>query len=173
MKYIFYIVNCFKFLCYLIAHKVRVYNEGKKIGLSLKRRLMHDMSKLRPSEFFRFVEIKYGPTPKNNGAYYKTYYKVLALHYSRNKHHPEYWMDKIPDSLYANSDKPVKVNMEDEIDIMEMCCDWYARSLQFNTNVMEFYHNHSKLRWVFSLRTSALIEKYLTLFRNNKKKIIN
>lgn len=48
---------------------------------------------------------------------------AIKLHWKHNSHHPEHYMN------YADMSR---------LDIMEMVCDWYARSLQYGTDLIDF-----------------------------------
>lgn len=60
--------------------------------------------------------------------------EALTLHYQNNSHHPEHY-----ESLLDMS----------KLDIMEMCCDWHARSIQFGTNFLDFVNTRHKNRFHF------------------------
>ncbi|RHB42166.1 hypothetical protein DW886_16750 [Enterocloster aldenensis] len=48
---------------------------------------------------------------------------AIKLHWKHNSHHPEHFKN------YADMER---------LDVMEMVCDWYARALQYGTDLMEF-----------------------------------
>ncbi|MNV77870.1 hypothetical protein D3C71_1713280 [compost metagenome] len=50
-----------------------------------------------------------------------------------------------------------------ELAIMEMCCDWYARSLQFGSNLLDFYESQKDKRWTFNDIHDNFIRKYISL----------
>lgn len=58
----------------------------------------------------------------------------IKLHWKHNTHHPEHFKNAIDMS---------------KLDIMEMCCDWYARSMQYNTNFLEFVQARQADRFHF------------------------
>lgn len=58
----------------------------------------------------------------------------IKLHWKRNSHHPEHYESCIDMS---------------KLDIMEMVCDWYARSLQYNTDFLEYIKEKQKTRFHF------------------------
>lgn len=60
---------------------------------------------------------------------------AIELHYKHNTHHPEHFQTPIDMS---------------RIDIMEMCCDWHARSTQYQTNFLEYVEKQQELRFHFS-----------------------
>ena len=59
---------------------------------------------------------------------------AIELHWKHNTHHPEHFQTPIDMS---------------RIDIMEMCCDWYARSMQYHTNYLEFVQKQQETRFHF------------------------
>lgn len=61
--------------------------------------------------------------------------EFLKLHYKNNTHHPEHWDD---------------VSQMPEMDVVEMCCDWHARSVQYGTNLLEFAKIRQECRFHFS-----------------------
>ncbi len=58
----------------------------------------------------------------------------IKLHWKHNSHHPEYYKTPIDMS---------------KLDIMEMCCDWHARSTQYGTDFLEFVKNRQDDRFHF------------------------
>ncbi len=59
---------------------------------------------------------------------------AIELHWKHNSHHPEHFKSAIDMS---------------KLDIMEMCCDWYARSIQYKTNYLEYVNKQNELRFHF------------------------
>lgn len=58
----------------------------------------------------------------------------IKLHWKHNSHHPEHFKNAIDMS---------------KLDIMEMCCDWYARSMQYKTDFLEFVKARQEDRFHF------------------------
>lgn len=58
----------------------------------------------------------------------------IKLHWKHNSHHPEHFKTPIDMS---------------KLDIMEMCCDWHARSTQYKTNFLEFVERRQADRFHF------------------------
>lgn len=86
----------------------------------LKRAIIHDLSKYSPEEAASFRSW----TLSMEGLTYGTeeYKRVSAsfakdnrLHYSVNRHHPEYWPNGISDMS--------------PLDLIEMLCDWKAKTV--------------------------------------------
>lgn len=59
---------------------------------------------------------------------------AIKLHWKHNSHHPEHYASPIDMS---------------RLDIMEMCCDWHARSTQFHTNFLEYVKKNQENRFHF------------------------
>lgn len=59
---------------------------------------------------------------------------ALMLHWKHNTHHPEHFKTPIDMS---------------KLDIMEMCCDWHARSMQYGTDLLEFVKKRQEDRFKF------------------------
>lgn len=102
------------------------------INLAVKelanRGIDHDNSKLTPEELEGYVN--YGPILDKAVIGTDEYNETLELmkkyneiHYSRNRHHPEFFDNGVDD-----------MNL---IDILEMFCDWCAKSDEKNTNVID------------------------------------
>lgn len=60
--------------------------------------------------------------------------EFLKLHYKNNTHHPEHWED---------------VSQMPEMDVVEMCCDWHARSVQYGTDLLAFARTRQECRFHF------------------------
>lgn len=59
---------------------------------------------------------------------------AIKLHWKHNTHHPEHF--KSPTDM-------------GRLDVMEMCCDWHARSTQYGTNFLEFVKIRQEDRFHF------------------------
>lgn len=143
--------------------------EDKAIGL-LQRILVHDFSKSLVDEFYGMAEFSHDVSAlknPNSNHVGSGKMKAIKLHWTRNDHHPEYWTITIPDTLTNSTPIPIDENMLD-LAIAEMCCDWYARSIQFGTDVMEFYEIKSKVRWKFTENQDKLIKKYLSMLQEKE-----
>lgn len=58
----------------------------------------------------------------------------IKLHWKHNTHHPEHFKNAIDMS---------------KLDIMEMCCDWHARSTQYGTDFLDFVQKRQADRFHF------------------------
>lgn len=59
---------------------------------------------------------------------------AIALHYKHNTHHPEHFKSVLDMS---------------RLDVLEMCCDWYARSTQYGTDFLGFVKTQQNERFHF------------------------
>lgn len=122
----------------------------------MKRAFEHDFSKLTDEEFYgmaKFVNEMQVTTDSNSGSEEKEYY--IDLHRNNNKHHPEYWTN---------------INDMTELDIMELACDWCSRSVQFNTDIIEFLEDVQETRFHFPEGIYNNIKKYLLIITEEVKK---
>lgn len=70
---------------------------------------------------------------------------AIKLHWKHNTHHPEHFKTPIDMS---------------KLDIMEMCCDWHARSMQYGTDLLEFVKKRQEDRFHFPAWMFAEIWHY-------------
>ena len=119
------------------------YNDALELA---KRCSMHDHSKFEMDEVAMFIKMLDGSEGrKPNGILTDEQRSLIEMHWKRNRHHPEFF------TCYTKMD---------EIDILEMVCDWYARSLQFESDFMEFVNKIPQERFGFDDEFFARIKKY-------------
>lgn len=121
MKYV-------KYLKYVLRHKWYVMIECFRFGL-IWRGIMHDMSKLRPSEFIPYANFFYGNgndirSRRDKSGYYKPtdtgdkeFDFAWLFHQKRNSHHWQWWV--LPEDGGG-----LKVLEMSDVAILEMVCDW-------------------------------------------------
>lgn len=134
--------SCWKMAKYLFS-----INE-EELGLELLRRAsIHDNSKLEDEELEALSRISEDKTTLKEASEKLTSFKIKAieLHWKNNRHHPEFFSDT--------------KNMS-ELDIIEMVCDWHARSVQYGTNLIEFFETRQKNRFNFPKNIYNKIYKY-------------
>lgn len=124
---------------------------GEAIELA-KRCFVHDNSKLESEELYNFAELMSQTKDSKRKPLTDNQKKLIELHWKNNRHHPEYHK-----------------HQEDmtEIDIMEMCCDWYARTVQFKTNFMEIVEAQQNERFHFDEETYKKIKMYCQILVKN------
>ena len=123
--------------CSLMANYFFSTGDTEKAIQILKRGVEHDNSKFNYFEFKKLASILNGRTCFTNANEQLTEVEMEAIkyHWSHNKHHPEYYYDKDEEM--------------DELDIIEMACDWFARSIQYETDFIAFIKERQKNRFKF------------------------
>ena len=118
----------------------------------LKRGCEHDNSKFESAEFRKLSQILKGDKCFTDASTQLSPEEVKAIkvHWARNSHHPEYFND------YEEMS---------ELDILEMVCDWFARSLQFGTDFLPFVEERQENRFHFSQKKFDKIHKYCVLIQ--------
>lgn len=100
----------------VLTHKRWVFYYASRLGYTW-RGLVHDMSKFSPAEFFEGVRYWTGKRSPVIVAKEKTGISHAWLHHrGMNKHHYEYWIDKLNDGGIPHK-MPFKY-------VVEMVCDW-------------------------------------------------
>lgn len=163
-----------KYLSYIVRHKWFVGVAGRKIGLSWWQCITHDLSKMRPSEFFPYCDYFYGgpwatATEAHRasqlcGVALKTQHKVdeafdkaWLKHQHRNPHHYQHWV------LREDSGTQKILNMPYRY-IKEMVADWMGagRAITGKWDIEEWYEkNADKMElgsWTRAIVESILIE---------------
>jgi hypothetical protein len=109
----------------IIKHKWYVGVAGRKVGLSWKRILLHDLSKFTPTELKYYThKFELGDC----GSYVE---KIGWKHHvMQNTHHIEHW-EWYSREYCSMSDKYKQVWMPDE-DIREMIADWVGASVAYS-----------------------------------------
>ena len=155
-----------KYLKYVLRHKWFVMIECFKRGL-FWRGMMHDMSKLRPSEFFPYANFFYNKPNVRKKGYYKptdtgdkAMDRAWLKHMHRNNHHWQYWVQ--PDGTCLEI--PYKV-------IIEMVCDWIGagKAQHSKLNCFGWYMEHRD-KMKFAPKTQRTIEVWLTMYVQQLKK---
>jgi hypothetical protein len=130
--------------------------------------LLHDDTKTVPSEYKAFDEYYYGEHTKYTVQNYRLAY---LEHIHRNPHHWQYWILINPDGTKVNMDMPYEY-------IIEMICDWWARSWEEGDVYSIFsWYDENKTKIKLSKRTKDTVEDILrkinsklVLIEDNKKK---
>lgn len=148
----------------ITTHKKTVMEGCFKVGL-YKQGLLHDLSKLSPTEFLVGVKYYQGNRSPNNAEREQVGYSSAWLHHKgRNKHHYEYWIDYSVKAIkggMAPAPMPTKY-------VVEMFMDRVAASKTYDK---ENYTDSHPLRYFLSGKgkemmhpeTRALLLKLLTM----------
>lgn len=134
--------NCWK----MALHFLKLGEEEKAIEI-IERGWLHDNSKFSEEELESLSKINdHHASMRHAGQQLPVeMQEYLKLHYENNTHHPEHWED---------------VSMMPEMDVVEMCCDWAARSQQFGTDLLEFAKTRQENRFHFPDEMFARILMY-------------
>lgn len=127
----FLIDSCYK----LSVHYLQLNDEEFALKL-MRRAFVHDISKLSEFEFHAsdaFGSFK-NNSKKRDYMFSESEMVFLQEHWKNNKHHPEHWED---------------ITLMEDIDIAEMVCDWHARSVEFNDNLIEYIKYRQETRFAF------------------------
>lgn len=126
-------------------------NDKEDLAMDLVRRaIVHDNTKFHNDEIASIIKLNDNNDSLTNPNYVMTENdkKCIEAHWKNNRHHPEHYK-----------------NIEDmkEIDIIEMVCDWYARSLQLKTDLMEFVYTRQENRFHFPEKMFEMVVFYCNI----------
>ena len=154
------------YLSYILKHKWYVMIECFKEGLYLQG-ILHDLSKLRPSEFIPYAKFFHNIDGSLRQVRDKTgYYKptdtgdinfdyAWFLHQKRNSHHWQYW-------CFPDDKKSVKTVVIPNRILLEMICDWKgAKKVQGSNSTILGWWELNKDKMNFHLSTKKKIEDLL------------
>ena len=106
------------YLKYVLRHKWFVFVAGRKLGVPLRRLILHDWTKFLPSEWLPHAEYHYSntkPSPEVVAAY-----KIARTnHANRNDHHWQYWVLEFWDG-------DIQAQRMSDVAREEMLADWIA-----------------------------------------------
>ena len=117
---------------------VRIGEDEMAIAL-IRRAAVHDNSKFSLEEIDALSKI--ADKQEKDDGFTNPDYKLnneqldlISIHWKNNRHHPEHF-----DSVYDMT----------TLDVLEMVCDWHARSVEFGTDLIEFVEHRQKNRFHF------------------------
>lgn len=128
---------------------VRIGEDEMAIAL-IRRAAVHDNSKFSLEEIDALSKIS-DKQEKDDGFTNPDYklnneqLDLISIHWRNNRHHPEHF-----GSVYDMT----------TLDILEMVCDWHARSVEFGTDLIEFVIHRQSNRFHFP---SKLFDAILNL----------
>ena len=137
-----FIQSAIKMIDYL--YTIKDYESALELA---KRASTHDHSKFDDDEIEQFIQLpkQVGASAPPNGILTDDQKLLIEVHWKKNRHHPEFFSD------YHKMDK---------IDILEMCCDWHARSVQFKNDFMTYVLTVPKKRFGFDDEFFATVFSY-------------
>ncbi len=123
----------------ILTHKLYVFKACKRAGIPL-RGLLHDMSKLSPTEFYEYTKYTANNrSPVDNCKDVHGYCAAWQHHKGRNPHHVEYWMDRVA----QKGVEPIALLMPYEY-ATEMICDYIGAGQVYCKDEWTF---HTPLEW--------------------------
>lgn len=154
-----------KYLQYVAIHKYHVFCECAKQGMPI-RGLIHDWSKILPSELVPYYRHFYGDMKRgrDESGYYKAtdsgdpeFDYAWLLHVSRNPHHWQFWI--LPcdeDGTGAPTDMkvyemPLKYRKE-------MLADWIGAGKAQGTKGVQYWWAKNKSKMVLGTATRAWLD---------------
>jgi len=147
-----------RYASYVLRHKWYVFIEACRLGIPWLG-IIHDWSKLRPSEWIPYANFFYGYNPRDETGYYKptdtgnaAFDFAWLLHQKRNKHHWQWWVLPEDEGGIKVLEMPLKYRKE-------MLADWRgAGRAQGTPDTSKWYAtNHHKMR--LAPETRAWIEE--------------
>lgn len=112
-----------KYLRFILRHKVGVYKAGRTLGVGRWQLLMHDMSKFSLAEFGPYYEYfnNRSSDPWKAEAQKNAFNIAWLHHIHRNKHHWNYW-------VFGASVEGIDAVRMPERYVREMVADWMGVS---------------------------------------------
>lgn len=145
----------FSYLFYIIKHKYYVGIECFKEGL-FYRAFTHDLSKLRPSEFFAYANQFYPSAHMKKqvtGERLDKFKIAWRSHQRRNDHHWEYW-------ITPTATSNVILEMPDKAR-REMICDWKGMSKILKTPGANIWYKNNRDKILLGPATRSWVDKTL------------
>lgn len=117
-----YLKRNLQYARYIVRHKLFVYQAGRITGAPLWRLIIHDWSKLTPSEWPQYRDYFYPSTAANETLLGRMkikdhFYAAWNHHLRHNAHHWQYWATNNDDGTYHALEIP-------EPFVREMVADW-------------------------------------------------
>jgi len=144
---------------YVLVHKIAVYREARKLGVGIWQGLVHDMSKLSPSEFIAYARFFY--ETERTQKIQNDFSLAWASHIRKNPHHWQYWVT-------LNDIRSPRVLEMPEKYAREMVADWRGVAVALGRSpdtANEWYaENTSKI--LLHAKTKKFVEKLLDTARS-------
>lgn len=122
---------------YVMRHKWFVLVASWRIGASLWRAIVHDLSKFYPSEWKPYAFTFYDDDGNSRYDETEDFNQAWNHHQKRNKHHWQYWLLKMDRGEILPLPMPRKY-------ILEMAADWMGagRAITGEWEAREWYSNN-------------------------------
>lgn len=143
---------------YVLRHKWFVFRARRLTGASLWRVLVHDLSKLLPSEWTPYVRTFYEPDGSRRYEETPAFDEAWKHHQNRNKHHWQYWV------LTRDEGGAKTLEMPEQY-VREMVADWVgAGAAQGKFGTFGWY-NVNRGKMMLHPRTRKAVENLMAWVR--------
>ncbi len=157
-------LNFFRHLHTVNKHRFIVCKLCFKLGL-YRQGLTHDLSKYSWTEFSNSVKYFLGNRSPIYGEYMDKGYSEIWLHHKgRNKHHWEYWIVYLKDSL-VTLEMPLKYIKEMVADRIAACMVYEGKNYH-NSSALEFLEGSNEKN-LMPHNTYLKLKEYLEIVANN------
>lgn len=138
-------------VCNLFSDYLEEQNQVELAEELRAKAIIHDNSKiLDRNEFKALIGIINDKSCLQNSSAKLSTLKqdAIELHWENNSHHPEHF-----ESIYDMS----------KLDKIEMVCDWAARSIQYKTDLADFFEKRQESRFHFPLDIYNELRQYIDI----------
>lgn len=139
------------YLWYVVRHKYHVLVAGRATGAPLWRLLVHDLSKLTPSEFVPYARFFYG-----DGSH-EDFHSAFLKHWHRNPHHWEHWVRVKAGGRVQAVEMPLDL-------VREMVADWVGAGKAKRGDGLPLREWYEGADIVLHRETRRAAEVYMELF---------
>jgi hypothetical protein len=144
------------YLKYVVRHKWYVLKSASRTDCSLWRALIHDLSKLRPSEWSPYSRTFYEPDgSKKKYSESTEFLQAWNQHQKLNPHHWQHWVLTMDGGSTAALEMP-------ETYVREMVADWMGAGLAITgKNEVEDWYTKNKNKMILHPNTRDLVESLI------------
>jgi hypothetical protein len=146
---------------YVVRHKYYVYREGRKLGLSRTRMLIHDYQKFLPAEWGPYARTHFGgeSVRRKDGGYDPTaqsddFRRAWLHHWHLGSHHWQAHCEIKPDGTVVPLPMPEK-------DRLEMLADWRGAGITFGKPDTRAWYEANRDEMILHPETREWIESQL------------
>lgn len=149
----------------------KLYENGKNIPVEIiSRGMKHDKSKFLESEYIPYIYLTWKYKCKDDGVDFDITNnkgmidKATKYHVFNNRHHPEFHSQGIDEkNKDVLSKKIIDATLMEDIDIMEMVCDWCAMSEERDNSPYDWAEKTINKKWKFTKEQEKLIYRCIDL----------
>lgn len=144
------------YIKYIMQHKWYVILAGRRIGVPLRRLLVHDLSKFRLSEWKAYRNRFYAPDGSEWCNKTPEFDVAWLMHQRRNPHHWQYWV------LVSDHGKLKPLVMPRKY-VLEMVADWMGagKAVTGKWDYQEWYRTNKEYMLLHP-QTRELVEEILS-----------